>query len=113
MKYKDWLKEWLDNYIEPTAKARMFSRYSEIVNQHITQKLGEYELSDLMPSALQCYITELLRTGNLKTGKGLAVNSVNAIVNVTQNYLHTVFRLGYIKEYTADRIKRPKAQEKM
>ena len=66
-----------------------------------------------MPSALQCYITELLRTGNLKTGKGLAVNSVNAIVNVTQNYLHTVFRLGYIKEYTADRIKRPKAQEKM
>lgn len=112
MKYKDWLKEWLDNYIEPTVKTRTFSRYSEIVNQHITPKLGEYELSDLIPSVLQCYVTELLRTGNLKTGKGLAVNSVNAIVNVIQNSLHTAFRLGYIKEYTADRIKRPKAQEK-
>ena len=112
MKYKDWLKEWLDNYIEPTVKARTFSRYSEIVNQHIIPKLGEYELSDLIPSVLQCYVTELFRTGNLKTGKGLAVNSVNAIVNVIQNSLHTAFRLGYIKEYTADRIKRPKAQEK-
>ena len=25
MKYKDWLKEWLDHYIEPTAKIRTFN----------------------------------------------------------------------------------------
>ncbi|MBR1677047.1 MAG: site-specific integrase, partial [Clostridia bacterium] len=112
MKYKDWLNEWLDNYIEPTAKSRTFSRYSEIVKQHIIPKLGEYDLSELTPNILQSYVTELLRTGNLKTGKGLAVNSVNSIVNVIQNSLHTAFRLGYIKEYTADRIKRPKPQEK-
>lgn len=94
MKYKDWLKEWLDNYIEPTAKTRTLGRYSEIVNQHITLKLGEYELEDLSPSILQRFVTELLQSGNLKTGKGLAVNSVNSIINVIQNSLHTAFNLG-------------------
>ncbi|MBO4251048.1 MAG: tyrosine-type recombinase/integrase family protein [Clostridia bacterium] len=112
MKYKDWLKEWLDNYIEPTAKTRTFSRYSEIVKQHLIPKLGNYELDDITPSVLQHYITELLQTGNLKTGKGLSANSVGSIINVVQNSLRTAFNLGYIKEFTADRIKRPKAQEK-
>lgn len=112
MKYKDWLKEWLDNYIEPTAKTRTFSRYSEIVEQHIIPRLGELELDELTPSVLQHYITELLQSGNLKTGRGLAANSVSAIINVIQNSLRTAFNLGYTKEYTADRIKRPKSQEK-
>lgn len=112
MKYKDWLKEWLDNYIEPTAKTRTFSRYSEIVEQHIIPRLGELELDELSPAVLQHYITELLQSGNLKTGQGLAANSVSAIINVIQNSLRTAFNLGYTKEYTADRIKRPKSQEK-
>ena len=112
MKYKDWLKEWLDNYIEPTAKTRTFSRYSEIVEQHIIPRLGELELDELTPSVLQHYITELLQSGNLKTGRGLAANSVSAIINVIQNSLRTAFNLGYTKEYTADRIKRPKSQGK-
>ena len=112
MKYKEWLKEWLENYIKPTVKSRTHSRYSEIINQHVVPKLGEYELSDLTPGVLQHYVTALLQSGNLKTGKGLAVNSVNSIVNVIQNSLHTAFNLGLIKEYTADRIKRPRAQEK-
>lgn len=112
MKYKDWLKEWLDNYVEPTAKTRTFSRYSEIVEQHIIPRLGELELDELTPSVLQHYITELLQSGNLKTGRGLAANSVSAIINVIQNSLRTAFNLGYTKEYTADRIKRPKSHEK-
>ena len=112
MKYKEWLKEWLEQYIGPTAKARTYSRYSDIVEQHIVPKLGGYELEELTPNILQHYITELLQKGNIKTGAGLAANSVSSIVNVVQNSLRTAFNLGYIKEYTADKIKRPKAQEK-
>ena len=112
MKYKEWLKEWLDNYIEPTAKARTFNRYSEIVKQHLIPKFGDYDLDEITPSILQHYITELLQSGNLKTGKGLSANSVGGIINVVQNSLRTAFNLGYMKEYTADRIKRPKPQEK-
>ena len=57
-------------------------------------------------------ITELLQSGNLRTGKGLSANSVSGIINVIQGSLKTAFRLEYLKEYTADRIKRPKIQEK-
>ncbi len=112
MKYHEWLKEWLENYIEPTAKTRTFSRYSEIIKQHIIPRLGDYELDEITPGVLQHYITELLQSGNLKTGKGLSANSVGGIINVVQNSLRTAFNLGYVKEFTADRIKRPKAQEK-
>ena len=112
MKYHEWLKEWHENYIEPTAKTRTFSRYSEIIKQHIIPRLGDYELDEITPGVLQHYITELLQSGNLKTGKGLSANSVGGIINVVQNSLRTAFNLGYVKEFTADRIKRPKAQEK-
>ncbi len=66
----------------------------------------------MTPSVLQHYITELLQKGNIKTGAGLAANSVSSIVNVVQNSLRTAFNLGYTKEYIADKIKRPKTQEK-
>ena len=112
MVYKTWLNEWLAHYIEPTAKSRTYSCYSEIVRQHILPKLGECELEELTPGVLQKYITELLQTGNLRTGKGLSANSVNAVINVIQNSLRTAFNLGYVSVYTADRIKRPKSQEK-
>lgn len=112
MKYHEWLQEWLENYIKPTAKTRTFSRYSEIIKQHIIPRLGDYELDEITPGVLQHYITELLQSGNLKTGKGLSANSVGGIINVVQNSLRTAFNLGYVKEFTADRIKRPKAQEK-
>lgn len=53
MSYKDWLKVWLDNAVKPTAKARIYARYKEIIDGHIIPKLGEYELSDLTPLLLQ------------------------------------------------------------
>jgi len=59
-----------------------------------------------------CFVTELLNSGNLKTGKGLSPNSVNAIITVMQNSLKTAYALGYMSDYTADKIKRPKTGEK-
>ena len=112
MKYKDWLQEWLDHYIEPTAKIRTYNRYSEIVRQHLIPKLGESEMEKITPIVLQHFITELLQTGNLRTGKGLSANSVSSIINVMQSSLRTAYQLGYTKEYSADKIRRPKIQEK-
>lgn len=61
---------------------------------------------------LQQYITDLLQSGNRKTGKGLSANSVNAVVSVVQSSFKTTNFLGLTAEYTADKLKRPKLKEK-
>ena len=112
MKYGIWLDEWFCNYIRPSSKRRTCERYSEIIEKRLKVKLGEYELDELMPLVLQRYITELIESGNMKTGKGLAANSVNGIITVIQNSLKLAYALGTIKEYAADKIRRPKTKEK-
>ena len=112
MKYGIWLDEWFRNYIQPSSKIKTCERYSEIIEKHLKVKLGEYELDELTPLVLQRYVTELLRSGNIVTGKGLAANSVNGIITVIQNSLKLAYTLGELKEYTADKIKRPKTKEK-
>ena len=112
MKYIDWLIQWLENYIRPSVKVRTYERYKLIIEQHIKDKIGGVELSDLSPLILQPLITELLQNGNKKTGKGLSASSVNAVISVIQGSLKTAHMLGMTKEYTADKLKRPKLKEK-
>lgn len=112
MLYKEWLSNWLENYVQPSAKQRTYTRYKEIVEQHIITQLGELDLSEITPYVLQCYVTELLKCGNLRTGKGLSANSVNSIITVIQNTLKTAYSLGMIREYAGDKIKRPRSSEK-
>lgn len=112
MKLKNWLVEWLENYVKPTVKSRTYERYTYIVLQKLIPSLGERELEDLTPTTLQKFVTQLLASGNAKTGEGLATNSVNSIVNVIQNAMRTAFNVGYAASYTADKLKRPKAKER-
>ena len=112
MKYIDWLVQWIENYIRSSVKVRTYERYKLIVEQHIKDKVGGIELNDLSPLVLQSFITELLQCDNKKTGKGLAANSVNAVISVIQSSLKTAHLLGLTKEYTADKLKRPKLKEK-
>ena len=71
MKYIDWLDRWLENYIRPSVKVRTYERYRLIIEQHIKDNIGGMELDELSPLVLQSFITELLQSGNRKTGKGL------------------------------------------
>ena len=104
--------QWIENYIRPSVKMRTYERYKLIVEQHIKDKIGSMELNELSPLVLQRFITELLQSGNKKTGKGLSANSVNAVISVIQSSLRTAHLLGLTTEYAADKLKRPKIQEK-
>lgn len=112
MLYKEWLSNWLENYVQPSSKQRTYVRYREIVEQHIIPKLGELKLPEVTPYVVQCYVTELMKSGNLRTGKSLSANSVNSIITVIQNTLKTACSLGLIDEYEGDKIRRPKTSEK-
>lgn len=112
MKYTNWLLQWLEHYIRPSVKGRTYERYRLIIGQHIGDTLGGMELGSLSPLVLQRFITQLLQSGNKKTGKGLSANSVNAVISVLQNSLRTAHLLGLTAEYTADKLRRPKLTEK-
>ena len=70
MKYNQWLDIWLENYIKPTSKIKTYTIYKQIVEKRLKPRLGEYELNEISPVILQCYVTELLRQGNAITGAG-------------------------------------------
>ncbi len=49
MKYQEWLDGWLENYIKPSSKERTHTRYREMIQNHISPKIGEAELTELTP----------------------------------------------------------------
>ncbi len=112
MTYKNWLNEWLTHYIKPSSKQRTFEQYSKVAQIHILPYLGDIELTDLTPFVLQKFITDLMTNGNKRTGKGLSPNFVKTILSVIQNSLKTAHLVGYLPEYSANKIKRPKIVEK-
>lgn len=112
MKLKEWMPEWFEHYIKPAAKERTILRYGDIINHRLIPNLGNYELDQLTPIVIQRYITELIKGGNLKTGKGLSSNTINIIITVLQGGLYQAHILGYLPEYTGGKIKRPKVREK-
>ena len=112
MKYKEWLSEWLENYVGPTSKAKTYSRYSQIIRCHLIPRIGNYEMEELSPQLLQKQIVEMGKTGNQRTGKGLAPSTLNLIVAVIQGSLETAFSIGLCQIYVADKIKRPRVEEK-
>ena len=112
MKYKDWINDWLENYVKPSVKTRTYERYSGICTLHIIPWLGDYNLADISVIELQKFITTLLTNGNHKTGKGLSANFVNTVISVLQKSLKTAHLIGLMPHYTANKIKRPKTVEK-
>ena len=112
MKYKIWFEEWLTHYVKPSSKQRTFEQYSRAAQIHILPYLGDVELTDLTPFVLQKFITSLTENGNKRTGKGLSPNFVKTILSIVQNSLKTAHLVGYLPEYSANKIKRPKPKEK-
>lgn len=47
MKYIDWLFQWLENYVRLSVKTRTYERYKLIVEQHISQEIGDVALDCL------------------------------------------------------------------
>lgn len=112
MKYQEWLSEWLENYVKPSSKPKTYIRYAQIVESHLLPRLGGYELDELTPQLLQHQIVDMGKCGNKRTCKGLAPSTVNLIVAVIQESLETAYSIELTKVYSADKIKRPRIEEK-
>ncbi len=104
MKYKDWLKTWLELYVQPTVKIRTYEKYGQIMRARILPTLGEYELRELTAETLQKFVVALC-------GR-MSANSVNGTITILQKSLKTALVLGVTDKCYVDGIRRPKSQEK-
>lgn len=111
MDFKTWSEIWLKDYAFITLKQKTRESYAAIINR-INKKFGDFKLCDLTLSVLQSYVSELMSTGNVKTGGGLASTTVNGIITVLQVVLKSASDAGFLSSYSADKIKRPKIKEK-
>ncbi len=112
MNYNEWIERWLEQYVKPTSKQRTYERYLELSRLHIIPALGGYDIEELSADKMQKFVSQLLESGNIKTSKGLASNTVCAIINILQNSLKAAFVGGHASNYAADKIKRPKKEER-
>lgn len=112
MKYKDWLFEWLHDYIQTSNKQRTYCRYLNMATLHIIPFLGDYELDEISPIILQKFVTNLALNGNKKSKKALSASYITCIMSVVQNSLKTACSLGIISEYNLSNIKLPKITPK-
>lgn len=112
MLYKNWLNEWLENFVKTSSKQTTYLRYKLLIDKHIITDLGYNKLNNLFAITLQKFINKLLTSGNLNIGKGLSANTVAIIIFILKNSLKTAKLLGFMKENTAGNIIKPKTIEK-
>lgn len=112
MLYNLWLNEWLENYVRLSCKTQTYERYRKICILHIIPTLGNLDMDNIKVLDMQKLITELMHSGNKRTGKGLSSNSINSVISVIQNSLNTAYLIGVASQYIANRIKRPRCIEK-
>ena len=112
MKLSEWLDIWLNKYVKHTIKVRTYERYNYIIEKHINNFLGDYDLDELSVNVLQDFIFTKVEKGNLKTGKGLANNTIFGIFNVLNQSVLEANKLGYTKVNNIKNVKLPPRQEK-
>ena len=112
MKYKDWILDWLTNYEKPTMKPRTYEQYEKIAYTRLIPDLGKYDLEDLTPMVVQKYVAELMQSGNMKTGGGLAANSIKPITTVIRQSLSIACYLKIASGCELEKLKVPKSEEK-
>lgn len=105
MRYKDWLNEWLDYYVQPRTKQRTFEKYSKQINKHVLPVLGEYNIDDLTAVTLQKFVAALI-------DKGLSANTVNGVITLLKTSLQRAVSVGVVQRQYSNFVVRPKTREK-
>ncbi len=105
MKYNQWLREWLDFYVKPTAKISTIKKYERFVKGYLVPELGDYEINELTPVLLQRFAVGL-------SEKGLSSGTVNLYLSIVKASLRRASLSGVADKDYSTVIVRPRLREK-
>jgi integrase len=105
-------EEWLGDYWLPVVKTRVkpttFNAYRSMIRNHIAPSLGGVQLGKLTAQMIMRLYLQLLESGNLTTGEGLAPASVVGIHVVVRKALSDAVDAGLIPRNPAEKAKPPR-----
>lgn len=102
MLLKDWILQWLDNYL-PNIEATTRTHYRNAINTHIIPDLGHVMLKNLKTTVIQAWVNDL------HTEKGLSPKSVRNIYLNLQSALTKAVVLRMLPYNPCEGVVLPKA----
>ncbi len=97
-----WLDYWLEQVIIPNRAETTIYGYRKIIENHISDALGDIPIQKLSPQHLQQYYTMLMKD------KGLAPNSVRRHHDLLSAALHMALRQDMILRCPTERVEPPR-----
>ena len=109
---RDFLKQWLRDYVSTNVRAATAEGYRIIVECHLIPNLGAVILSELKPSHLQAYYAKALKEGRRDGRGGLAARTVSHHHTVLKEALSHAVKWELISRNVGDAVDSPRAIDK-
>lgn len=97
-----WLDYWLEQVVIPNRAETTVYGYRKIIENHLSEALGDVPLQKLSPQHLQQYYTVLMKD------KGLAPNTVRRHHDLLSAALHMALRQDVILRCPTERVEPPR-----
>jgi integrase len=115
-KFSPFLERWLDEYSKHRCTPKTLERYITL-GRHATKYLGETELQNFAPLAIESMLNDLLDSGGRKdethpNGRPLSARTVRHVAFLIHDCLESAVRWGLLPANPMDRVVLPKAEKK-
>jgi integrase len=100
---KDYLSQWLRDYVKANLSAKTYERYESIVRVHLVPSLGHIQLFKLRPDHIQ-------KLYGAKLNDGLAARSVLYIHRILHKSFETALKWGLLSRNILDGVDTPKSK---
>ena len=97
-----WLEYWMEQVIQPNRAETTVYGYRKIIDNHLSDALGDVPVQKLTPRHLQEYYAMLMRD------KGLSPNTVRRHHDLLSAALHTAVRQDIILRSPTERVEPPR-----
>jgi integrase len=111
-----FLERWLYEYAKHRCTPKTLERYITL-GRHATKYLGETELQNFAPLAIESMLNDLLDSGGRKdeahpNGRQLSARTVRHVAFLIHDSLESAVRWGLLPANPMDRVVLPKAEKK-
>ena len=106
----EWMKTWMDVYIEPNVSPTTLSRYKGMIKRYIDPLIGHTQVQQLNTIAVQAWVNSLKISP--ASGKPMAAATIKHVYHVLKGAMDKAVHAGIIYRSPCEGIMLPKGQKK-